>query len=731
MATKLNGSSNGGLRNSAGSKPVKKLVIRGLKTSKGLPDDYEQKTWEKLQAAIAAVQNKQAVQYGEEELYKATENLCSQKLGAGLYSKIQGECERHIRAQKAALQQLVRTQEPSSFLISVNNVWNDYCQAMFYIRSIFLYLDRTYVIQTAGVSSLWDLGLQLWRDNVIADSEVEKKLIVGLLSLVERERDGEMVERDLIKNLIRMLASIGVYAERFERSFVVATGKYYSQESARLLADMEMADYLAHAEERLVQEEQRVTHYLEPSTRRPLLTAVENALIAAHADGILQKGFDRLVDQGRVADLARLYTLFSRVQSLPLVRVAFNTHIRAAGAEIVNDAERDKTMVPTLLELKTKLDTILRDSFHSTDIFAHAMKEAFEHFINTRENRPAELIAKFVDAKLKAGNKAATEEELEALMDRVMVLFRFINGKDVFEAFYKKDLAKRLLLGKSASIDAEKSMISKLKTECGSGFTSKLEGMFKDVELSKDIMISFRQSRQAQELKDLEVNVSVLTTGYWPAYTPLDIKLPPQLAHCQDVFRAFYLGKYQGRRLFWQHTLGHTVLKAFFPKGRKELAVSLVQTVVMLLFNDTKSISYKDIAEATGIEQKELKRTLLSLACGKVRPLTKEPKGKEVGDDDVFNFNDDFRHKLYRIKVNSIQMKETEEENTKTKESVFQDRQFQIDAAIVRIMKTRKTLTHNQLMAELYQQLKFPLKPADVKKRIESLIDREYLERDP
>ena len=101
---------------------------------------------------------------------------------------------------------------------------------------------------------------------------------------------------------------------------------------------------------------------------------------------------------------------------------------------------------------------------------------------------------------LQAGNKAATEEELEALMDRVMVLFRFINGKDVFEAFYKKDLAKRLLLGKSASIDAEKSMISKLKTECGSGFTSKLEGMFKDMELSKDIMISFRQSRQAQEV---------------------------------------------------------------------------------------------------------------------------------------------------------------------------------------------------------------------------------------
>lgn len=69
-----------------------------------------------------------------------------------------------------------------------------------------------------------------------------------------------------------------------------------------------------------------------------------------------------------------------------------------------------------------------------------------------------------------------------------------LQGKDVFEAFYKKDLAKRLLLGKSSSTDAEKTMITKLKAECGSQFTNKLEGMFKDVDLSRDIMTSFRTS---------------------------------------------------------------------------------------------------------------------------------------------------------------------------------------------------------------------------------------------
>ena len=85
---------------------------------------------------------------------------------------------------------------------------------------------------------------------------------------------------------------------------------------------------------------------------------------------------------------------------------------------------------------------------------------------------------------------------------------------------------------------------------------------------------------------------------------------------------------------------------------------------------------------------------------------------------------------LFRIKINTIQLKETEEENKGTHERVARDRQYQIDAAVVRIMKTRKQLTHALLMSELYNQLKFPAAPADLKRRIESLIDREYLERD-
>jgi cullin-4 len=149
-----------------------------------------------------------------------------------------------------------------------------------------------------------------------------------------------------------------------------------------------------------------------------------------------------------------------------------------------------------------------------------------------------------------------------------------------------------------------------------------------------------------------------------------------------------------------------------------------------MLFNDAEKLSYQAIAEGSGLEEKELKRALQSLACGKVRILNKEPKSRDVNDDDVFEFNAGLNERLFRIKVNSIQLKETVDENKQTMERVFQDRQHQIDACIVRIMKTRKTLTHALLISELMSQLKFPTKASDLKKRIESLIEREFIERD-
>ncbi|XP_057188568.1 cullin-4A isoform X2 [Triplophysa rosa] len=614
----------------------------------------------------------------------------------------------------------------------MNGCWQDHCRQTIMIRSIFLFLDRTYILQNALLPSIWDTGLELFRTHIVSDSGVQRRTVDGILEQIERERAGETANRSLLRSLLSMLSDLQVYKECFEQRFLSETERLYAAEGQTLMQEREVPEYLHHVARRLEEENDRVISYLDQSTHKALISTVEKQLLGEHMNTILQKGLRTLLDENRVTELTLLYQLFSKVKDGLIILLQFwKQYIKDFGGEIVSSPEKDKDMIQELLDFKDKMDNVIQRCFQKNDNFNNTMKEAFENFVNNRPNKPAELTAKFVDSKLRAGNKEATEEEMERTLDKIMIIFRFIHGKDVFEAFYKKDLAKRLLLGKSASVDAEKSMLSKLKHECGAAFTSKLEGMFKDMELSKDIMIQFKQYIQNQsESSSIELTVNVLTMGYWPTYTPMDVHLPTEMLKLQEVFKIFYLGKHSGRKLQWQPTLGHAVLKTEFKEGKKELQVSLFQTLVLLMFNETDELTVEEIRTATGIEDAELKRTLQSLACGKARVLNKTPRGKEVEDGDRFNFDSDFRHKLFRIKINQIQMKETVEEQVSTTERVFQDRQYQIDAAVVRIMKMRKTLSHNLLVSELYNQLKFPVKPADLKKRVESLIDRDYMERD-
>lgn len=106
-------------------------------------------------------------------------------------------------------------------------------------------------------------------------------------------------------------------------------------------------------------------------------------------------------------------------------------------------------------------------------------------------------------------------------------------------------------------------MLSKLKQECGGGFTSKLEGMFRDMDLNKDINVNFKSSLSRDD-SGIDLTVNILTMGYWPSYPQIDVLMPPQLVRLQTQFNQYYLSKHSGRKLQWQPTLGHCVLKADF-----------------------------------------------------------------------------------------------------------------------------------------------------------------------
>jgi cullin 3 len=118
--------------------------------------------------------------------------------------------------------------------------------------------------------------------------------------------------------------------------------------------------------------------------------------------------------------------------------------------------------IQSLLDLKDRFDHFLHHAFSNDKLFKQMIGADFEYFLNLNPKSP-EYLSLFIDDKLKKGVKGMTESEIELVLDKSMVLFRFLQEKDVFERYYKQHLAKRLLLNKSVSDDAEKNMISKLK----------------------------------------------------------------------------------------------------------------------------------------------------------------------------------------------------------------------------------------------------------------------------
>lgn len=128
---------------------AKKLVIKPLKSAPKLPPDFADATWARLRAAVLAVQAQRRVESSLEELYRGVEDMCLHKLAAQLYTNLQAECDRHIKAQLAAIA-AKQSLDPLLFLQQVQRLWADHCEQMLTIRSIFLYLDRTYVLATTG-----------------------------------------------------------------------------------------------------------------------------------------------------------------------------------------------------------------------------------------------------------------------------------------------------------------------------------------------------------------------------------------------------------------------------------------------------------------------------------------------------------------------------------------------------------------------------------------------------
>jgi len=229
------------------------------------------------------------------------------------------------------------------------------------------------------------------------------------------------------------------------------------------------------------------------------------------------------------------------------------------------------------------------------------------------------------------------------------MLLAYISDKDLFAEFYRKNLAHRLLFDKSANDDHERSILTKLKQQCGGQFTSKMEGMATDFENQENFEEYLNENPLAHP--GIDLTVTVLTTGFWPSYKSFELNLPAEMVKCVEVFKEFYQTKTRHRKLTWIYSLGTCNIIGKFDPKPMELIVTTYQASALLLFNASKSLSYSEIKSHLILTCEDIVRLLHSLACAKYKILNKEPNTKTVAQTDYFEFNAKFTDKMRRIKV--------------------------------------------------------------------------------
>lgn len=638
------------------------------------------------------------------------------------------------------------------------------------MKRMFNYLNRYHVPNSDGLLELEENGYNLFKQIVFDTLKVD--LRNAILLCIEDERNGNRVQRDLLRDCVYVFVALGrelktqfkgadkelnVYKDDLQKDLLSRTHRFYNLASERWLQQMSTPEYLRRVDTIQIDEMDRVSSYLHESSRDELMETLRQTLLQQHQRTLLEQdsGLVRMLDEQASEDLERLYRLFKDVNSgIGPIATTLKDYICELGAGFIDqakeleeskDQKKNLDLISKIIALHERFHSHVVDDFNNDPELSKALRDAFEEFIN-KQNYVIRYLAKYANKFMIKGGSAEgkSDAEKEDIMNHIKMIYGYFRDKDVFEREYQHYLAYRLLNNQSSSDAMEQKMIGLLKQECGYHWAQKLEDMFKDMQTSKELMREFKREHRSR--LDFELGVAICEFSKWPDSTDqkkMDSVSPPgELEIVAEQLRNFYENKHAGRRFFVRWDKGNGEMLVTFNRktnNRKFLIFnSTYQIMVMLMFNRGNPESkgkpiwkYHEIQRELGIPDPELQAALKPLYHPKLAALQKRPGGPKIEPNHMFRLNAKFKNPQKRITVPTFTVKRNVADNTIPQEIVNQ-RRHQMDAAIVRIMKARRQLTVQELLAEVAQQLQARFQPdaRAMKKRMEVLITQEYLMRD-
>lgn len=728
---------------------------------------------------------------------------CDEADKAKFRDLMSGLIKQLIRTEKEKIEKLNGVPLLSTYL----NTFVNFVLAMSRIAKLAAYPEK-YHLQHEPKKYIIHVCNMVWEEELW--NPLMKRLLDELFKLIDDGREGAIWDKTLLGKMRDMLLKLGeshavstappatsamtstrkiaFYHTQLLEPFVARTVEFYTKESAAFLASNSVVDYLRLVDRRLEEEQTLATAQLQSTSVDKVVKECEKVLISSVLE-TLKAEFKKMLQSEREDDMRFFFRILRRVQDgLKESALTLGEKLESEGrAHIAGQSSKmnDRSslqaspdFVQQMITLYHKYCGIVKRCFEDELIFQQAMDGAFKKLINSEVGifSMPEIFNYFIDKQLK--DKKLDEAAADASFDSIVALMVYLTDKDILERSLNRALSKRLLAGKSNET-RESSFIAKLKQRCGDSITRNMEDMINDIHISDETATQFSAwLKEKYPNVKASAAVKVLKSNRWAGLSKIDMQPTAEWIPIISGFAAWYGEAYPTRGLTWNYGQGQcTVVMNFTEKGRSkscQLSLSMVQASILLLFNDSPTLSFEDIQQRLSITNSDqLAASMAPLVYFKAFPLlVRKPLAHDAGDEEeTANAEggdaaaEKAAEKAAAAKAKAAKAKDEEvilktdtfqlrvidkapakpsiaypaataaaarREATDDRTRVVEERNTRMDLVIVRIMKSRNIVPHNELMEEVGKQLAhlFIVERRPFTQRIDSLIERGYMLRD-
>ena len=661
-------------------------------------------------------------------------------------------------------------------------VYDDYIIKISIIRKTLMYFENNYIIKNLKHVNFLSICKVKFSDRIL--NKNYKMISDYLHDGVKDDRENKLVDKVLIRKLINFLLEIDIsaYENLFEKIYLKNLEDYYLAEYSNKILIMNLVEYIVYVKIQIENEESRAIDYGICKTHGKILQIMVTVLLLNFLkdDLLAIQYFKVIIREKNKESLKMLKDMVSINEVILCVFYdKFAKSLELFGKEMIL---QDKATA--LEDSKFKLIISLIDYILQIDLFRKCIDLSTEKagtskvnkhiccFINFIPELVANLIAKYLDYQFKLYKKSYSYDEMLSIMDKNIHLLRYVSDKDVFVASYRKYLSKRLLSG-YYYLEIETTFLSKIKLECGSLFTFRCENMINDILNSKKTIIQFKESKESRDLNNSLMNISlnsnwqekkvdlvlnVLSQSNWPL-TTFECCMSPKLliSNFKSLdksileyiyqFNNYYETNFKGKQLTLILTLGSVDMVVNFKDKNYFLNLTSIQAFTLMHFNKIDEIDINFLVTIFNLKEKFIifnhlipliksgmiftdKVCNLDFKKGEDRDKLEKEKIEEL----IQNVTKITLNRNFSFKQQKLIFKEfinLDNTNKVVSNTVTLERKNLLESTIIRVMKSKQIVEHNELISEVISGVNSFFVPeiSAIKTRIENLIEREFIKR--